>query len=320
MPRNVYFSAAHKQEQHLYEDIVIEALKIYGQEVYYLPRKIITRDMILNEDRESYFDDSYMIEMYPEDIEGFGGEGNLMSKFGLEIRDEATFIVAKRTWEKLVGFFNNAIDNMRPNEGDLIYLPMSQSMFEITFVEHEQPFYQLNNIPTYKLQCKLFEYNDEDFNTGIGELDQIETLRGSVLTMLVRNITGEIDIGTRLYQVLTRDAAGLATKWISGKVVEQDAIGGLISNRTIYLTDLEMNGTTLSDFIVSTTGVVSTYLTSDVTSVTPEITAEIYEIYTKGDAVNYTFVNDSDAQNWNFEQEGDSFIDFSENNPFGDPN
>ena len=315
MPRNVYFSQGYKQEQNTFEDLTIEALRIYGQEVYYLPRSILTRDMILNEDVDSQFDDAYMIEMYPEDIEGFGGEGNLMAKFGLEIRDEVTFVVAKRRFEKLVGFWNNALNNVRPNEGDLIYLPMSNTFFEISFVEHEQPFYQLNNLPVYKLQCRVYEYNDEDFNTGMPEIDQIETANADTLTMIIRNITGDLELGTRLYQAIDRDVNGDVTKWISGKITELDYISGTATE--MQLTDFEINDSTISNFYISTVSDLTTYLVDNFDA--PTLSASIYEIYDLDDNVNETFANDPDAQNWTFEQEANDIIDFSENNPFGEP-
>jgi hypothetical protein len=142
MATNVYFSPKVKQEQNLYEDIVIEALKMYGQDVIYLPRNLVSYDNITNSEF-SEFVDAYAVEMYIENTEGFGGEGDLMSKFGLEIRDTATFVVSKRRWEQLVGIWNNSLNSERPSEGDLIYLPLSNSLFEIKMTEHEQPFYQL---------------------------------------------------------------------------------------------------------------------------------------------------------------------------------
>ena len=167
MPRNVYFSQAVKSEQNLYEDLIIESLGIYGQDVYYIPRTIVNRDSILNEDPASTFDDAFLMEMYIENTEGFEGEGDLYSKFGLQIKDTATFIVSRRRWDDRVGPFSSQVENPKPMEGDLVFLPMTNSFFEINFVEDEQPFYQLSNLPVYKLECSLFEYNDEDFETGV---------------------------------------------------------------------------------------------------------------------------------------------------------
>ena len=174
MATNVYFSQKVKSEQLLYEDIVIESLKMYGQDVYYLPRDIVNEDKILGEDVPSRFNSAYKIEMYIENIEGFDGEGDLFTKFGVEIRDQATFIVARRRWNYAVARHDNELESVRPREGDVIYLPLSNSMFQIMAVEHEQPFYQISNLPTYKMRCELFEYSDEDLDTGISTIDSIE--------------------------------------------------------------------------------------------------------------------------------------------------
>jgi hypothetical protein len=174
MARNFYFSEKVRSEMDLYEDIIIESMKIYGQDVYYLPRTIVNEDKILSDDVASSFDASYKIEMYIENAEGFDGEGDLFTKFGVEIRDEATFIVARRRWKNTVRRAANAIQGDRPTEGDLIYLPLSKSLFQINHVEHEQPFYAIENLPTFKLRCQLFEYVGEDLDTGIETVDDIE--------------------------------------------------------------------------------------------------------------------------------------------------
>jgi hypothetical protein len=173
MATNPWISQSVRSEQDLYEDLVIESLKFYGQDVYYLPREIVNKDKVFLDDVPSRFSDAYKIEMYIENTDGFGGEGDLFSKFGVELRDQATFIVARRRWKGLIG---DKLDsyNFRPREGDLIYLPLSQSIFEIFKVETETPFYQLSQLPTFRLQCELFEYNDEDFDTDIDDIDGIE--------------------------------------------------------------------------------------------------------------------------------------------------
>jgi len=174
MARNIYFSDKVRSEQTLYENIIIESLKMFGQDVYYLPRTIVNENRVFGEDVASQFSNSYKIEMYIENTEGFEGEGDLFTKFGVEIRDEATFIVARKRWNTTVGRVDNQIEGERPREGDLIFLPLSNSLFEVMHVEHEQPFYQLSNLPTFKMRCQLFEYSDEDLDTGIDEIDDIE--------------------------------------------------------------------------------------------------------------------------------------------------
>lgn len=173
MATNPWVSQSVRNEQNLYEDLVIESLKFYGQDVYYLPREIVNKDKVFLDDVPSTFSDSYKIEMYVENVDGFEGEGDLFSKFGVELRDQATFVVARRRWKNLIGDKLDAY-NFRPREGDIIYIPFSQSLFEIFKVETETPFYQLNQLPTFRLQCELFEYNDEDFDTDIEGIDDIE--------------------------------------------------------------------------------------------------------------------------------------------------
>lgn len=173
MATNPWISRGARNEQGLYEDLVIESLKFYGEDVYYLPREIVNKDKVFLDDVPSRFSDSYKIEMYVENQEGFEGEGDLFSKFGVELRDQATFVVARRRWKKLIGDKLDA-HNFRPREGDVIYLPLSNSIFEIYKVETETPFYQLSNLPTFRLQCELFEYNDEDFDTGVDTIDVVE--------------------------------------------------------------------------------------------------------------------------------------------------
>ena len=174
MARNIYFSDAVRSEQRLYESIIIESLKMYGQDLYYLPRTIVNENTIFGEDVPSQFNNSYKIEMYIENTEGFDGEGDLFTKFGVEIRDEATFIVSRKRWNNTVGQANNEIEGERPREGDIIYIPLSNSMFEVMHVEHEQPFYQLANLPVFKMRCQLFEYSGEDLDTGVDVIDGIE--------------------------------------------------------------------------------------------------------------------------------------------------
>ena len=208
MPRSVYFSQSVASEQSVYEDLIIESLKIYGQDIYYIPRTLVDRDTILGEDRASKFDEAYMIEAYIENPEGFDGSGDLYQKFGLEIRDEATFIIARKQWTNLVGVWNNAVDSIRPMEGDLIFLPMTNKFFEISFVEHEQPFYQLSNLPVYKLNCSLFEYNEEDFDTGVDAID-ITELKNTYQVPMTVSLTGGNHFvnGEIVTQVITTDPA-----------------------------------------------------------------------------------------------------------------
>ena len=173
MPTNVYFSTGTTSEQKLYEDLIIEQLKIYGQDVYYLPRKIANKDTIFGEDPASSFDDSYIIEMYVDNTDGYMGEQEIIKKFGLELRDDIKFTVSKLRWETLISN-NSDLVAERPQEGDIVYFPTTKAFFEIQFVEHEQPFYQQSALPVYKLSCTKWEYSSERVDTGIAAIDAVE--------------------------------------------------------------------------------------------------------------------------------------------------
>ena len=189
MPTNVYFDTGTRPEQTLYEDLMIEQLKIYGQDVFYIPRTLVKEDNLFGEDTLSKFGDAYLIEMYFENVEGYEGEKEIMSKFGLQMNEDVTFVVSRRRFEQLVSHDSNLIVKTRPNEGDLVYFPKVKKIFEITFVDHDDPFYQVHNVPAFKLKCKTFEYSSEDLDTGITEIDAIET--DNSLDQLVYQITME---------------------------------------------------------------------------------------------------------------------------------
>lgn len=160
----------NRTEQTLIEDLTIEAIKMYGVDMIYMPRETIERDEIYGEDIISKFDANYMIEMYVETVDDFGGQ-DVLAKFGLQIVDQATFILSKRRFEETVH------SKVRPMEGDLIYFPLSNSIFEINHVEHENPFYQLGKLHTYKLTVELFTHSHEEFNTGFDEIDSVNIER-----------------------------------------------------------------------------------------------------------------------------------------------
>jgi len=311
MPRSVYFSQSVKSEQNLVEDLIVEALKIYGQELYYLPRNMVSRDMILNEAVESKFDAAYSIEMYIENTDGFGGDGAFMSKFGLEIREQATFVVSKRQWEKLVGVWNNGIISNRPAEGDLLYFPLTKSFFEIKFVDHQSPFYQLSKFPCYKLQCELFEYGNEEMDTKIPAVDDLE-LKYSTETW-VDIVEGSVfAIGELVKQVLAPATLSTPASEIYGKVVRYDQQVG--KPLRVAIGEVKTNTGKFAKFYASG----DQLLISQTGSATATIT-KVYEINDTEE--NLTFVNnDQQAQNNAIEVEANSILDFSEVNPFGEPN
>jgi hypothetical protein len=191
MPTNVYFTHGTKNEQYLVEDLIIESLKIYGNEFMYIPRTLVSKDEILGEDRLSKFTSSFPIEMYFENVDSLDGQGAFIQKFGLMMEQSATLVVARRRWDQLVGRYGQTIIPTRPCEGDLIYFPLTKGLFEIKFVKHQDPFYQLGKLYVFKLQVELFQYASEKIDTGIAEIDAFETLK-TFTTNTTRSPTGEI--------------------------------------------------------------------------------------------------------------------------------
>jgi hypothetical protein len=170
---NHYFNNYNNSmEQILIEDLVIESIRIYGIECYYMPRTLVNEDTLFGDDTMSTFDDAYPLEMYVKNVDGFDGDGDFLSKFGLEIRDEVTLTVAQRRFTEEVD--TDTKDAGRPVEGDLIFLPLNNKLYEVKFVEHEAIFYQMGSLQTYDLRCELFEYSHQQINTDIPEIDAIE--------------------------------------------------------------------------------------------------------------------------------------------------
>ena len=176
-PLNPYFLQGSSSEQRLVQDLINEQLRMYGQDIVYIPRNIINKNTILKEITASKFDDSFRIEAYLVNYEGFGGQGDILSKFGVKTTDEVTFIISKERYEDFISPFislNPQIQlKSRPEEGDLIYLPLDNTIFEIKYVEGKKPFYQLNNLYVYELRCEVMDYEADDIiNTSINEVDE----------------------------------------------------------------------------------------------------------------------------------------------------
>ena len=298
MATNHYFSQKVKSEQGLFEDIVIESLKFYGQDVYYLPRTTIYEDRVLGDEVPSRFSTSYKIEMYLENTEGFDGEGDLFTKFGVEIRDQATFIVARRRWKNTISRIDNDINSERPREGDLIYLPLSNSLFQIMHVEHEQPFYQISNLATYKLRCELFEYNDEDLDTGVDAVDKIEQ--------------------DYAYEYLVRfDSA--STGLFVGENVSSTLSDGTIMSAEVSQWDQTARQAGLIH-VNSSDGKFHTFVPGRqlIGSLPQDNAGNVFTatISQLDGEVNQISQNE---QNTDFKTDAANFLDFTEDNPFGDP-
>jgi hypothetical protein len=181
MALNPFFLQGTREEQSLIQDLVNEQLRMYGIEVYYIPRKYITTKTIIKEVIESEFDNAYPIEAYLNNYEGYSDNTQLLSKFGIQSTNEISLIISQERFKEYITPLIKNLDNIRlstrPKEGDLVYFPLGDRLFEIKFVEHEKPFYQLQKNYVYELQCELFRYEDELIDTGIDEID--DTLIGN---------------------------------------------------------------------------------------------------------------------------------------------
>lgn len=186
MATSAYFRNYNNfNEQNLIDDLVIESIKIYGLDVTYISGEFNNRDEIFNEDDMPFYDEKYEFEAYVKNVDGFEGEGDFLSKFGLEIRDQVTFTVAIRTFERYVTRTNQ--NKLRPRENDIIWLPLNQKMYRITYVEHESVFYQTGKLQVYDIKCELMEFSNERFDTGIYEIDHyfdgVKTTSDTVSTL-----------------------------------------------------------------------------------------------------------------------------------------
>jgi len=301
MPTNVYFTQGTRNEQYLVEDLIIESLKIYGQEFFYIPRTLVSKDEILGEDRLSEFKSSFPIEMYFENIDSFDGQGQFIQKFGLMVEQSATLVVARRRWDQLVGRYGQTIIPTRPCEGDLIYFPLSKGLFEIKFVKHQDPFYQLGKLYVYKLQVELFQYASERIDTGVPEVDIFESIQ-SFTTNTTRSRYGEVTAIT-----VTNQGSG----YTSAPTVTLVSSSGRDATATAVLG----SGTTAGKVVrVDVTNPGTRYQTAPIVqftggggsnaAATSTIQADIDEVQSYGD-------------NNKFREEASDVL-FNETNPFGE--
>ena len=187
------------QEQTFIENLMVESIELYGQDIYYLPRIYVNRDTILNEVETSKFEQALQVRAYVNNVEGWEGQGELLSKFGVRIEDKTTFIFSRKKFTEKVD--DNAVLNVegRPNEGDLIWFPRTKHLFEIKFVEAERPFYQLGKGYVWECQCELFEYSDEDLDTGVAEIDAVElAFANSIKLIMDPGGTGDFTVGEEI--------------------------------------------------------------------------------------------------------------------------
>lgn len=216
MATNFYFNNfAASNEQNLLHDLIIESIRIYGLDMFYVPRKLNNYDQMLGADDSSSYETAIFVELYIKSVDGFGGDGNFMSKFGLQIRDQVVFSIAQRVFAREVASITT---QLRPNEGDLIFFPLNDKCFQIKYVKKQEMFYPLGTLPTWELTCELFEYSNEILNTGIPEIDKLQTQfstnvydwalldeSGNVLTDESGNILVREDYGNNISQFEDND-------------------------------------------------------------------------------------------------------------------
>ncbi len=277
MPVSTYFQQSdYIAEQELIDDLVEESIKIHGIDVSYLPRTLVATDQLYSEDVASKFTKAHSIEMYVESIDGFGGEGDIIGQFGVEIRDQLILSVSQRRWTDL-----EINDRVRPFEGDLIYFPLNDKLFEIRFVEHEKVFYQLGNLPLYTLTCELFEYSHEDIDTGVPQIDDIENEYSYSMDLV-------FDSGSGNFQVDETITNGDTT----GKVLSWN-----YSTKTLRVGNIVGSIITSQNVIGQTSG-------ANWTMVAAPSTLEIN--------------TDRQANNFTIQSESDSIFDFSDRDPFSE--
>jgi len=271
MALNPFFLQGTSSEQRLVQDLVNEHLRMYGVEVVYIPRKFVNKKTIIEEVQTSRFDDNFAIEAYVNTYDGYSGAGDILTKFGMSLRDELLITISKERFEDFIAPFLGALDDgsgegeiilsTRPREGDLVYFPLGQRLFEVKFVEHEQPFYQLGKNYVYELKCELFEYEDEVIDTSIEEIDTQIQEEGYITTLKLigvgqtaiatASILGSVNSGYVRQIFLNNDGSGYVSNPIvaisssptglSGDNATAVAIttvrGGVKSVEQIYLTN-----------------------------------------------------------------------------------
>ncbi len=282
MATNPYFNKNYssQSEQDLYDDLMEESIKIHGIDVKYLPRELVKVDSIFRDVEVSKFTTTHDIEMFINSVEQFGGEGDFLSKFGVEIRDNLELTVMVKRFDTLsIG---------RPKEGDLIYFPFNKQLFEVMFVEHEEIFYTLGKKFVYKIKLELFEYSNQMINTGVADIDSIQYESAYSIELTTTTGSGDYVVGENAYQgsdLASATAKGRVASWANNKLELIDVVGKFVEGVNVvgdagasYAIDLPQN----------------------------------YE------DVELDIPNDPLSDNKSYEIEADAVIDFTENNPFSE--
>jgi len=285
MATSVYFNHfENTSEQALHQDLIIEAIKNFGIDVFYIPRTLVNEDILYGEDTISEFTNAHLIEMYVKSVDGFEGDGDFISRFGLEIRDQVIFSVARRRFDNL-----DINSQDRPLEGDIIFLPLNKKIYEVRFVEHESMFYQFGKLPIFDLTCELFQYDDQKIDTGIADIDKVEDENAYALELTMGSGSGEYVENEYVYVGTDQASANTKARVISWNTTDN----------TLKITDVVGSFSATSNIVGNTSGA-------------------YYSLQTAPDTQQ--FVNDTSANNFTIETEADGIIDFSESNPFSEGN
>ena len=247
MALNPFFLQGSYGEQNLIQELINEQLKIYGVEVLYIPRKFVRTQTIIEEVQSSKFDDNFAIEAYINNYDGYSGAGDIMTKFGVSVRDELSLVISRERFEDFISpFLEVENDNEitvwdRPREGDLIYFPLGKRLFEVKFVEHEKPFYQLGKNYVYELQCELFEYEDEVLDTSIEDVDMVLDSQGYIVDL-------------QMYSGGTRATAtaSVGTGYVRQIFLNNDG-SGFTSTPTVAISTAPAGGTNATAVAITTT-------------------------------------------------------------------
>ena len=263
MALNPHFLQGSRGEQRLVQSLINEHLKIYGVEVTFIPRKFVNQSTIIEEVTASKFDDNFLIEAYVENYDGYAGAGDVLTKFGMSLRDEVTLTISKERFEEFIAPFMDSGDDFelssRPREGDLVFFPLGQRLFEIKFVEHEEPFYQLGSNYVYKLKCELFEYEDEVIDTSIEAIDTQVADVGYIADLQLVGIgitalaTPIVATGAVREIFLNNDGSGFTGTPIIGFSTSPSGLSGSTAT-AVAITSTRANVTSIESILVTNSG------------------------------------------------------------------
>jgi len=289
MAKNTYFRHGTRNEQMLQQSLVDEFIKMFGLDILYIPRKLIRKDTVLNEEVISQFDDSFLTYAYFENFEGFAGNGDILTKFGIRSTDEITLSLSRQIFQDFIAVQMVGVEGIevgsRPQEGDLIYFPLTDNLFEIKFVEHEVPFYQFGTLYTYQIKCELYEYENETAAADIFEQQENE---GFIVKYYYdfASLSGEPTLGEMVVGSITGITA-MVNDWVPNKKYIELRSPIATADYNTYQIGETLTGQT-SGFSIN----ISSFDELD--------------------------MKDPFASNIEFETEGDNILDFTERNPFGE--